>query len=776
MSHEDGNRAYEGFQGRVGRTFASSSPWWPPEPTPPPQAPNVIVVLADDLGFSDLGCYGSEIETPNIDRLAERGARFSNFHVAPLCSPTRASLLTGLNPHAAGVGFVANIDPGFPGYASELPDHQPSMAEVFRANGYGTFMVGKWHLTKEQELHEAGDRRSWPLQRGFDQYYGFLEALTNLHNPHRLFEGNSVVQMDDYPDDYYLTDDLTQRAQRMILESKAADPEKPFFLYYAHGAVHAPLHAKQEDIERHRAQYDQGWDRVREQRFKRIKQLGLLPDTAELPPRNSEPGEEVPAWDDLSSDEKRLFARYMEIYAAMVTSIDDSVGGLLQTLEALDALDNTLFVFLSDNGASREGMERGTSFYFRGRTAEPGRISHTDADLRTDLTRISEMGGPTTWPHYPRGWAMVSNTPFRLYKTTTHAGGHQVPLVVSWPRGLEGRGRVVRDQYTYVGDLLPTLIELLDLEMPDERDGQPRQDFDGTSVARMLLDPSARSWQREQYLECVGNRAYHRNGWEVVTHRRPLTPFSEERWSLYDTATDPTQCHDLADEYPERVEELVQAWERAAWDNQVFPLYEGGRIHGLIRREDPLPPGTTRRILRATPTLDRVRSSELIADRSFEVDIDWLHRVGDQGILLAHGGQDFGYVLYVLEERVHFAQNAHGVMRHLEPVLVEDGCQHVRLGVEAPGEGRWLVSLAVDGAPAIPDAHEFDQPAGFLPFEGIDVGIDRRSPVSWELYQRHGTFAYTGDLRSVSYQLGEFAPDAESRRLEELMAYGTALE
>ncbi len=365
MTDAGGVRPYKGFQGRIGKTFASSEPWWPPRPTAPEGAPNVVVVLADDLGFSDVGCYGSEIPTPNLDTIARGGLRYANFHVAPLCSPTRAALLTGRNPHAVGMGLVANADPGFPGYSGELPANQPSLAEAMRVNGYSTLALGKWHLCKDSDLHEAGDHNSWPLRRGFDQYYGFLEALTNYHHPHRLMDGNSVVRVDEYPSGYYLTDDLTDRAVRMIREVKAGEFGKAFVPVFRTRRRSCAAACEAGGHYRHRGRYDIGWDVVREQRLTRQIQLGVVPSGTVLAARNSEPGEDVVAWESLGETEKKLFARYMEVYAAMVESIDASVGRLRETLEEVGEWENTVFVFTSDNGASREGRNNGSTSYWR---------------------------------------------------------------------------------------------------------------------------------------------------------------------------------------------------------------------------------------------------------------------------------------------------------------------------------------------------------------------------------------------------------------------------
>jgi arylsulfatase len=727
-------------------------------------------MLIDDLGFSDLGCYGSEIATPNVDAIAAEGVRYSNFHVMPLCSPTRAALMTGRNAHAAGVGLVSNADPGFPGYAGELPANQPSLAEMFRGNGYSTMAVGKWHLCKDSDMHEAGDRNSWPLQRGFDQYYGFLEALTNSHQPHRLFEGNSVVHVDEYPDDYYLPDDLTDRAIRMIREVKTANPAKPFFLYFAQGAVHAPHHARAEDIARQAGKYGLGWDELRERRLARQKELGIVaPDTV-LPERNHEPGENVAAWDSLAPQDQRLFARYMEVYAAMVESIDRCVGRVRSVLEEMGEWENTIFLFTSDNGASREGRTCGGASYFFG---SAGTLPTDNAVREFDHAAYDRIGGPQTWPHYPRGWAMACNTPFRLYKVTAFRGGNQVPMVLSWPKAIQRHGEI-RRQYQHVTDILPTLAELAGLEIPTERHGVAADPLAGRSLVPTIDDAVAPSTHREQYVECAGHRAFYRDGWEVVTFREPRTPFREERWQLYDIESDPTQIHDLANERPEIVSELGDAWEQAAWHNQVFPLDEGLRIQYLLRPPSGAPLSEPVTIRPGTPTLERVRSLRLISERSFRIAVDWHFEPGDEGIIVAHGGQESGYVLYVEDGRLHFLENAAGEMNSLPTVVLNSASREVVVDVEAPGDRTWNVELLIDGQSA--SSGTLPQMIGMLPFEGIDVGLDRRSPVSWDLFQRRRTFPFSGRIRSVTYAPGELTGNVGPEAIREAVEIGMALD
>ena len=758
---------YPGFQGRVGKVFASSEPWWPPRPAAPKGAPNVVIVLADDLGFSDVSCYGSEIATPAIDALAEEGVRYNNFHVTPLCSPTRAALLTGLNSHAAGMGFVANADPGFPGYAAELPHNQPSLAEVLKANGYATMAVGKWHLCREQDLSVAGDMHSWPLQRGFDQFYGILEALTNFHHPHMLYEGNSPVDVDQYPDDYYFTDDITDRACRMIREVKTADPDKPLFLYYAHGAVHAPLHAKPDDIARHEGRYAEGWDVLREQRLARQIELGIVPPDTQLPPRNTETNEDVQPWDSLSPDEQAVMARYMEVYAAMVDTIDDSVARIRAELAALGQLDNTIFIFTSDNGASREGRDKGTTSYF-----SFGGTGVMSSELAADLDPI---GGPTTWPHYPRGWAMACNTPFRLYKITTHRGGHSVPFIVSWPAGIDASNRVVRDQYAHVTDVLPTVVDLLNLDLPTQRNGLDAEPLAGSSFVPSLTDPAAPTAHTEQYYECIGHRGFYRDGWEAVVFHENQTPFSQDRWELFHVAEDINQRHDLAAAEPDKLSELVTAWDDAAWRNRVYPLDEGTRLIRALRPPDHDALTHPIRILPGSPTVERYRSQRVIGSRSFTITVDLDHQPGDEGILVAHGGQDAGYVLWVEADQLWFEVNEAGVPRRLAPMPLAGSCREIVVDVTAPGGRVWDITVSADGAVGISETGIM-QIFGFLPYEGIDVGIDRRSPVSWDLYERHGCFPYSGTINMVQYLPGDYAPDAEEVRIDELRTIGLALE
>jgi arylsulfatase len=767
----DGTEPYAGFEGKVGRIFATSESHWPERPTHREGAPNVIVMLCDDLGFADLGCYGSEIDTPNLDRIAAEGLRYTNFHSTPMCSPTRAAMLTGLEPHSAGVATVAHSDPGFPGYAMEIADNVATLPERLRDHGYATYMLGKWHLTKDAHQSDAGPKHSWPVQRGFDRYYGFLDGFTNLHAPHALVEDNHRVRNDDYADDFYLTDDLTDRAISMIREGKANNPRTPFFCYFAHGAVHAPLHAKAPDIAKYEGRYRDGWDAIRDARFARQQDLGVVADGVRLAPANSEQDNDVPPWDELGADEQRLFARYMEVFAAMVDNIDQNVGRLREALEEMGEWDNTVFLFTSDNGGSREGEEQGTSAYLRMlNTMVPD-------SFEADLSKIDEMGGPTTFPHYPRGWAQASNTPFRLYKINTHAGGHSVPFIVSWPDGLTDPGGL-RRQYTYVTDVVPTLLDLAGVPAATHRDGKPVKPIAGTSFEHTLSDPDAPSRHTEQVVEMIGHRGFYREGWEAVTLHHPNTAFSDDRWELFHVAEDPTQLDDLAEAEPEKLQELLAAWEESAWANQIFPLDEGLGLKYLLRPETEAGLEDPVTIFRGTPQLERYRSYKLIQMRSFTAALDLGDGGlvdGDEGVLLAHGDQGGGYAVYLEGGELVYAHNAYGTMHELRVARPPAGTREITLDVEAPGKWQWTVRLLADGT-ELGSLGELEMIAFMAPFEGIDVGLDRGSPVNWSMKQRHGTFPFTGTVKSATYTPGEPAPDAGIRWLDMLRQMGERFE
>jgi arylsulfatase A-like enzyme len=748
-------RGYENFGGRVGRTVAESSSWWPPAPRPPAGTPNIIVVLLDDMGFSDIGPFGAEIDTPVLDGIAATGVRLTNYHTTPVCSPARAALLTGLNPHRAGFASVANSDPGFPNLTLELADDVWTLPEILRTAGYATFAVGKWHLTRDALMHDGAPKHTWPLQRGFDRYYGTLEGCNSFFHPNRLIRDNSPVDIEDFPDGYYLTDDLTDQAIAMLTALRASD-DRPFFLYVAHHAMHGPLGAKPGDLAKYRGRYDSGWDDIRQHRFARQLAAGLFPPDTPLPGPEADGPFAVPPWASLDSERQALFARYMEVYAAMVDNVDQNLGRLLSTVEALGELDNTIVVFTSDNGGTAEGGPAGTRSYFSGFVF----LRDLPPDWERDVTRDPDLiGGPRTMVHYPRGWGRMSNTPFRFYKGQTFAGGVRVPFLLSWPAGLSRAAGDdgVRRQYQYVTDLAPTLLELAGIATPQHRQGQPAQQRDGSSFATVLVDPVAVSTHREQYAEFGGDRGFYRDGWKIVTNHPPGTPYQDGEWQLYHVDSDPTETRNLAATHPDRLRELACAWEHAAWANTVFPLDDGSGYLTGIRRpdEDRLARPVT--LLPGSPKLERHRSARLIQFRSFTIDIHLTQADGDQGVLVAHGDQGGGYLVYVEGGRLWFAYNAYGRLSEYDGGPLPSGEHRIRVEATALPEFRWSFDLSVDAEPV---AKSEPQPMLLFlaPFAGIDVGVNRGGPVHWDLHSRHRSFRYTGRLHTVTYTPGEQAP------------------
>lgn len=750
LQHVDGAepRGYEGFGGVVAPRSSQSQPWWPPRRYAREGAPNVVVILVDDMGFSDIEPFGSEIPTPALRALSGDGYRLTDFHVAPLCAPSRAALLTGVNPHRAGFGFVPHLDPGFPGMSMRLPTDLPTLAESFRANGYGTFMVGKWHLTREADMHDGGDKASWPLQRGFDRYFGSMDGFTTMYHPHRIVRDNSPVT-EQFADDAYLTDRLTDEAIGMVDAFRSGSSE-PFFLYFAHTAVHGPVQAKPADIARHRGAYDDGWDAIRLARFERQLAEGLFAEGTELSASGPAETEGVPAWDGLDEDRRALYARHMEVYAAAITAIDDSVARVIAHLKRIGEYDNTIIVFTSDNGGTGEGGVEGTRSYFSQFTAGADLPADWVADVPRDL---DDLGGPRVHGHYPRGWAHASNTPFRLYKGSVMEGGVHSPLIVSWPAGLPRStgDDGIRSGFAFLTDLAPTLLELAGAQRPTELHGQPTAEADGRSL-RAILTGEGRE-RDAQYLSLFGQRALYDGRFKLVATRPgPLDDAS--LWALYDLADDPTEQHDLSADHPDVVARLAERWRREAWHNTVFPVPDEPLMLAkrpstdlLLTRPVRLRPGT--------PTLERHRSAALIALRSFTVETSLEGPLGD-GVLFSHGDQGGGYALWAEGGRLHLSYNAYGAMHRVSGAVAGTPAR-VTAAFEALPELAWRISVQADDVEVLA-LERVPMLIGMAPFTGISVGRDAGGPVDWELHERRGTFPYDGTLLEVRYTPGPKAP------------------
>ena len=566
---------HDEFTGVIGRDWRDSTPAWPVRPEPPEGAPNVVYIVLDDVGYAQVGCFGSVIDTPNIDALAGQGVRLANFHTAALCSPTRSCLLTGRNHHTNGMGRVADLAMGFPGYWGTVPPENGFLSEILRTHGYSTYAVGKWHLTPDDETHMAADRSSWPLGRGFDRWYGFHGGETHQFVPTLYCDNHSVQPPRTPAEGYHLTEDLVDHAIEYLSDLRNADGEQPFFLYFATGACHSPHHAPPEWIERYRGVFDDGWDALRERILARQIELGIVPADIELSPRPPW----VPAWDELAPEDQKVAARFMECFAGFLSHTDDQIGRLLAHLDASGDADNTIVVLVSDNGASSEGGMTGS--------INDVRMINRDPAGREEMrARIDELGGPTLHNNYPWGWTMAGNTPFKRWKREVHEGGVADPCIVRWPARFGGDAGAIRRQFAHAIDVMPTVLELIGVEAPDRIRGQEQSPIHGTSFAHLFADGGATAPGRRttQHFEMLGSRALYHEGWKAVTFKPlgPITegtgsntfmaPFDDDVWELYRVEVDPSEVHDLAEEEPERLARMIDLWWDEAARYNVLPL------------------------------------------------------------------------------------------------------------------------------------------------------------------------------------------------------------
>lgn len=732
-----------GFQGTIDRTRTASEPWWPEIRRAPHGTPNIVIVYMDDMGYADVGCFGSDIDTPHIDALAARGLRFNHYTTHPICSSARAALFTGRNAHAVSSGWVANNHAGFPGYSGEIPLHAPTIAETLRTQGYSTMMVGKWHNTPTYLSLPSSPKDSWPSQRGFDYFYGFMEGETNFFFPARLMLGNALLPIDAYPDDYYTTDDWTDKAIAFVREVRHSAPEQPFFLYVAHNAVHAPLQAKPTDIRKYRDRYDAGWDVLRQARYQRQLALGIMPPGATL--AASDPS--IPKWHQAAPADRRLYARHMEVYAAMLDCVDQNFGRLVAFLEAIGELDNTIIMFSSDNGGTSAGGPHGNFYNNRRNNGLPDR----PLDRERELTEL--LGGPQSEALYPTGWGQLCNTPFPTYKTYTGGGGRRVSYILSWPAKITDMGGI-RSQFIHVTDVLPTLLDLAGLQPLDTIHGAPALPQHGKSFAAVLFDATVPSSRTEQYYECWANRAYYRNGWLARSLQKRGAPVDLDNWTLHNLHEDFSESVDRREEHPEKLHELIEAFDQEAWINMVYPLDNRSMLQkmsdGITRGQLPGP----RTFTPGGQTIHRGLIVPMISDRNFRIRVRFACKTGDHGVLWSIGEQIGGMVLYIEVGLLRFYYNGFGEHSTLPPVPLVPGEHEAVLDYEATGKREGRGRLLVDGT----DPTDWGplSPTLMVGFhEGLDIGLDRRCPVSWEIYQKHRVFRFTGSIQDVTIEPGE---------------------
>ncbi|PSR68859.1 arylsulfatase [Nocardia sp. MDA0666] len=758
------------FAGKIERDVRDSVPDWTPfvEPRAPEGAPNVLYVVWDDMGFGSWDLYGGSIEMPAMRRIAERGVQFTQFHTTALCSPTRASLLTGRNATSNGMAVVGEISDGFPNMSCYIPPENGFISEVLRERGYNTMAVGKWHLSPASEMSMGASKRTWPLARGFDRFYGFLGGLTDQWYPDLWYDNHQIDPPAAPAQGYHLSADLADRAMEFIADSLATAPNKPWMMYFCPGACHAPHHVFREWADKYKGVFDDGYEHCRERVLERQKELGLLPPGTVLPDINplaqatSAEGLPWPAsdlvipWHELSEGERRLFARQAEVYAGFASYTDHQIGRLLDYLEQIGQLDNTVIVALSDNGCSAEGGPQGS-------VNENRWYNQIPENVEENLAKLGELGTETTHPHFSNGWAMAFNTPFKLYKmNAAWEGGTADPLLVSWPSGLPARGTMC-DKYIHAIDIVPTLYDLLGVTAPDTVRSVPQSRLEGESMAAILRDPASPSPKHTQFYSMMGTRAIWRDGWQANTVHAPAPNgwghFDRDTWCLYHLDVDRNQMRDLADEQPHLLAELIALWEQQAEQYNGYPLDDRTGME-IANLERPSIADDTGRITLFPGGSEVPERSFVMIGRSFAITASLdIQGEGCAGVIFAGGGRFGGHSLFVKDHRLHYVYNWLGEKeQHLvsDRVLatgpVRVGVEFVKTGVE--GHSPTGTAQLYIGGDVVAKADIMIQPMFFsLSGEGMNVGRDRGQPVSSEY---RSPFELTGArLDRVVIQTGD---------------------
>ena len=744
---------YGEWNGTIGTTLADSVPDFETTPHPGDNAPNVVVVLLDDLGFSQFGCYGSDIDTPNVDALAEGGLRYTNFHVTPLCSPTRAALLTGRNHHTVGMRGVSNFNTGFPHMTGHISNHAATVAEVLHDDGYATFAVGKWHLAPMEQCSAAGPLDQWPCQRGFDRFYGFLDGETDQFSPSLTYDNHHIEPPATPAEGYHVSEDMIDKAIEFVHDTKSVRPDKPFFLYVAFGATHAPHQAPAEYLAKYRGKYDEGWDVVRQRWFDNQIAKGVSSPDTKLAPRN--PG--VDAWDDIPENQRLLAARLQEAFAAFLDHTDDQIGRLVDDLRDLGELDNTIIMVLGDNGASQEGGPFGVLHemkFFNG-------ILETPDDA---VAHLDEIGGPHSHTNYPWGWAQVGNTPFKWYKQNTHEGGVHVPLVVHWPEGVKDAG-AIRPQFHHVNDVVATLYEVIDVEAPTVRRGLEQMPISGVSMAYSFDDAAAPTRKEIQYFEMFGHRGLWHGGWKAVTRHEAGVAFDDDTWELYHVDVDPSEYNDLAESNPEKLAEMIDLWWKEAETQGVLPLDDRSlELFGANFRDHSPHPANMRYVYKPPMSQLPMQAGAPMGGRSWSITA----RVDDvaDGVIFATGTENSGFSMFVKDGRLVFDYNAFDdhTLVHSDVAVGADARELSVEFLRVAGR-KGMARLSVDGEHV--GVTEIPWIMGTISSVGASVGRDQGSPVSREYTD---DFPYGGLLREVEIQLlsRQDAESLESEMLTEL--------
>jgi arylsulfatase A-like enzyme len=694
------------FGGVIGRYHFESTPWWPTPPTRGAESP----------------------------ALAAEGLQFTNFHTTGLCSPTRAALLSGRNHHSVGMGRVTDLATGFPGYHSRIPRSAGFMSEILRDAGWATWAVGKWHLTPEDECHHGATRQRWPLGRGFERFYGFFAGETHQFAPALVCDNHQIEPPGRWADGYHLSEDLADQASGLITDLRAIDVDKPFLLYLAFGACHSPHHAPADFLARERGRFDAGWDEWRERTFARQLRQGVVPPGTRLSPRP----EWVPAWSELSADEQRLYARYMEAFAAFLAHADAQLGRVVDTLRQTGDYDRTVIVVMSDNGASSEGGPTGS--------VNDGRMwNFVPRPRREAISRIDEIGGPRFHNNYPWGWTVAGNTPFRRWKREVHEGGVADPLIVRLPRSAAG----IRTQYVHAIDVLPTILDLVRVDAPTAIDGVTQRPIDGISFVPVLDDGDAPPTRTLQYFEMFGCRALYQDGWKAVTYH-PIQAdepgLDHADWELYDVTSDPSECTDLAVSRPEHLHQMIDTWWDQAEKYNVLPLDNRPFSDFVLDRPPALPGRRTYRYRPGRPAVPEAVTAN-IKNRTHTVTAQIVTTPSSEGVVIAQGSLLGGWTLFVQHRRVHYVHNLSGFEQHRIDAdqEIEPGRHTVTFTYTKTGEHQGRATLSIDGRHAGEVVIPRFTPVRFsITGAGLTAGRDASGLPVTDDYT--GPFPFTGEI------------------------------
>jgi arylsulfatase A-like enzyme len=773
------------FPGRMGRTVSESEPAWPAPLRSESGAPNVVYIVLDDTGYGQFGCYGAPINTPNLDRLAQNGLLYTNMHTTALCSPSRSCMLTGRNHHSNAMACITEGSTGYPGSNGAIPFQNGFLSEMLLPHGYATFCVGKWHLTPAEQVSAAGPYDRWPLGRGFDRYYGFLGGDTHQYYPDLVFDNHQVEPPKTPDEGYHLSVDLADKAIEFVADLKQVAPDKPFFLYFATGANHAPHQVPKEWADKYAGQFDDGWDAYREKVFARQKEMGIIAEDAEL----SRHDPDVQQWAELSDDERKLYARMMEVFAGFFEYTDHQIGRVLDFLDDLGQLDNTIVMVISDNGASAEGGPHGS-------VNENKFFNNVPDDLEQNLAALDDLGGPKYFNHYPWGWTFAGNTPFRRWKRETYRGGVSDGFIVHWPKGIKAKGEI-RSQYAHAVDMVPTVLESLGIDAPSELRGVAQSALEGVSFAHTFDDGAVATKHNTQYFEMFAHRAIYHDGWRAVCPF-PGTSFAEAGvsfgqlelsedklreldatgWELYRVEVDPAETNDLAEQERAKLIEMIALWYTEAGKYNVLPLDSRGTMRFADERPQIAAPRDTYVYFPGTQSVPENVAAKVL-NRAHAITVDAELADGDEGVLACHGSNVGGYVLFVQDGKLHYVHNyvgaeelevssdepipagRHALRYEFEPT----GAPDLMAGRGTPGIGR----LFVDGEQVGQGELAVTVPLALGLGSGFAVG---RNPGSATSTRYASPFPFTGTISKVTVDVSGKPDhdDAEAKKAEARVA------